>query len=132
MGSRRRSKRRGRRAEKERRRKERAFLLVMSRGYRRLAWIAPMLTRPYRSPGKFYPTELFAEFIYSLVTPRKLAVEAAARPSRERERDREPVRCIDSIRNWYSDSDGSLHEYMQRTYSILHVYILYTGYIYLI
>lgn len=59
----------------------------MSRGYRRLAWIAPMLTRPYRSPGKFYPTELFAEFIYSLVTPRKLAVEASAEPSRKREEE---------------------------------------------
>lgn len=47
----------------------------MSRGYRGLAWIAPMLTRPYRSPGKLYSMELFAEFIYSLVTPRKLAEE---------------------------------------------------------
>jgi len=44
-----------------------------------------MLTRPYRSPGKLYPTELFAEFIYSLVTPRKLAVEAPAEPSRREE-----------------------------------------------
>jgi len=47
-----------------------------------------MLTRPYRSPGKLYPTELFAEFIYSLVTPRKLAVEVSAEES-ERERERE-------------------------------------------
>lgn len=35
-----------------------------------------------------YSTELFAEFIYSLVTPRKLAEETL----RKRRRDREPVR----------------------------------------
>lgn len=34
---------------------------------------------------------------------------------RERGRDREPVRYIEPIRNWYSDSGGSRYEYMQRT-----------------
>jgi len=63
---------------------------------------SPTLTRPYRSPGKLYSTELFAEFIYSLVTPRKLAEKAPANPldkEGEREREEGPVRYIERIRN---------------------------------
>lgn len=100
-------------SERGERRKERAFLLVMSRGYRGLAWIAPMLTRPYRSPGE---GELSTRRNYSLNLfipswPRRKLAEKT--PSRRR--GTEPVEMHRTyIRNWYPDSVGGWHEYTQR------------------
>lgn len=104
-----------RRTKKERRRKERAFLLVISWGYRRLAWIADANT-PIPVTRKVLPDGII-RWIYLLsrdpeTTSRRSPCETSEeRKEKERawkkEEEREikfPVRCIERIWNWHSDS----------------------------